>query len=229
MKFLKLALVAHSCVDRPAQAAVKPKVECRLTSLTKSAGILAIIPNGQTIHIKCMGIGSPTVILNCRLGGWAADWRKVHPVDGQEDHESTPGIGPASGSAEDDNHNVRIPPPIIDAALKVAHVGGPYVAVGHSLGGYESLLFKDHYPHSVVSMVLVVPSIPGQLHRFRKAVSGSVGNQFEKFHSGIAVNAQIGASPGSRPALSESSPRILKAASATPRIILQNCRRPLVR
>jgi pimeloyl-ACP methyl ester carboxylesterase len=41
--------------------------------------------------------------------------------------------------------------------------------VGHSLGGFESMLFADKYLTKVVGMVLVDPSIPDQLTRFRRA------------------------------------------------------------
>jgi pimeloyl-ACP methyl ester carboxylesterase len=48
----------------------------------------------------------------------------------------------------------------LEAALKAARIDGPYIAVGHSLGGLEALLFKDRQPQNVVGMVLVDPTVP---------------------------------------------------------------------
>jgi pimeloyl-ACP methyl ester carboxylesterase len=48
------------------------------------------------------------------------------------------------------------------AALQAAHIKGPYVVVGHSLGAYDSLLLADRHPKAVAGMVLVDPSIPDQ-------------------------------------------------------------------
>ena len=81
MKFLQLALaagVAFSGVAHAAAPAAKPKVDPTYRPY-EQPGILAKIPNGQTIHIKCMGSGSPTVILTAGLGDWSAAWRKVQP------------------------------------------------------------------------------------------------------------------------------------------------------
>src|SRR4029079_14907074 len=57
------------------------------------------------------------------------------------------------------------------AALKASRIKGPYVAVGHSFGAFESLLLKHRAPEAVVGMVLVDPSIPDQGDRLNKAVN----------------------------------------------------------
>ena len=44
--------------------------------------------------------------------------------------------------------------------LAAAHVPGPYVLVGHSLGGLFSLLYARTYPDQVSGMVLVDPTTP---------------------------------------------------------------------
>jgi pimeloyl-ACP methyl ester carboxylesterase len=46
--------------------------------------------------------------------------------------------------------------------LKGAGIAGPYVMVGHSLGGLEALRFTDRHRQSVVGMVLVDPDIPNR-------------------------------------------------------------------
>lgn len=169
MKFLKLALVATVALTGPARAADKPKVDPTYLPYEKP-GILAKIPNGQTIHIKCMGTGSPTVILSAGMGGWASDWRTVQPQIAKTTRVCAwdrPGFGFSSGTTQ--TQTVLNTTADLEAALKIAKIRGPYVAVGHSLGGYETLLLKDQNPRAVVGMVLVDPSIPDQFTRLHKA------------------------------------------------------------
>ena len=132
-------------------------------------GILARIAEGKTIHIKCMGTGSPTVILTAGLGD--SEWQKVQPQVARVtrvcfwDRYGSGFSSKATGRETAANNTADL-----IAALKAARVKGPYVVVGHSLGAYESLLLKDRAPEAVVGMVLVDPSIPDQGDRLNKAV-----------------------------------------------------------
>jgi pimeloyl-ACP methyl ester carboxylesterase len=184
MKFLKLALVATVGLAGPAQAADKAKVDPTYLPYEKP-GILAKIPNGQTIHIKCMGKGSPTVILTAGMGGWAGDWRMVQPQIAKTTRACAwdrPGFGFSSGTTQ--RQTVINTTADLEAALKVAHIRRPYVAVGHSLGGYESLLFKDRNPAAVVGMVLVDPSIPDQHARFERSAP-EYSKVIDGFHANL--------------------------------------------
>ncbi len=172
MKCLMLGLVAgvaFSGAAHAAPAAEKPKVDPLYLPYEKP-GTLAKLANGDTIHIKCMGSGSPTVILTAGAGDWSATWRDVQPQIARATRVCAwdrPGFGFSSGSVQP--QTVANTAADLEAALKVAHIDGPYLAVGHSLGGYESLLFKDRNPKDVVGMVLVDPSIPDQHRRLSKA------------------------------------------------------------
>jgi len=171
MKLLKLALatgVAFSGAAFAAAPAAKPKVDPTYIPY-EQVGTLVKIPNGQTIHVKCMGAGSPTVLLTAGAGGWAADWRKVQPQMARTTRVCAwdrPGFGFSSGTAQPQTTANRTAD--LEAALKLARIRGPFVVVGHSLGSYESLVFTDRNPRSVVGMVLVDPSVPDQFTRFRK-------------------------------------------------------------
>jgi len=126
-------------------------------------GILAEVAPGRKIHLICMGQGSPTVILTAGLGNWSETWRKVQPAVAQKTRVcgwDRPGYGFSSPSPEP--QDVAHTTADLEAALKVANIRGPYILVGHSLGGYESLLFADRHPHEVAGMVLVDPSVPDQ-------------------------------------------------------------------
>ena len=59
------------------------------------------------------------------------------------------------------------------AALQTPDFPGPYILVGHSLGGMDMRLYASRYPNEVVGMVLVDPANPYQDKRFA-AVSPTV-------------------------------------------------------
>jgi pimeloyl-ACP methyl ester carboxylesterase len=125
--------------------------------------ILADVGSGRKIHLVCMGQGSPTVVFTSGLGNWSETWRRVQPAVAQKTRACAwdrAGYGFSSPSPEpqDVGHTTSD----LEKALKAAGVAGPFVLVGHSLGGYESLLFADRHPRDVLGMVLVDPSFPDQ-------------------------------------------------------------------
>ena len=125
--------------------------------------VLADVGGGRKIHLFCMGSGRPTVILTAGLGSWSETWRKVQPAIARTTRVCAwdrPGFGYSSPSPEP--QDVRHTTADLENALRAAHVGPPYVVVGHSLGGYESLMFSDRHRGQVRGMVLIDPSIPDQ-------------------------------------------------------------------
>lgn len=133
-------------------------------------GDLVHLRDGRVLHIKCMGTGSPTIVLTAGLGEWSETWRLVQPTLAAQYRTCAwdrAGIGFSSGSYRP--QTVVATTTDLAEGLRRANVSGPLVMVGHSLGGFESMLFADRYPSKVVGMVLVDPSIPDQLTRFRRA------------------------------------------------------------
>ena len=145
-----------------------PELRAAQTSQVEKPGFLARIAEGKTIHIKCMGTGSPTVILTAGLGDSA--WQKVQPQVARVTKVCFwDRYGSGFSSKGTGQETVAENTADLIAALKAARVRGPFVAVGHSLGAFESLLWKDRAPKAVVGMVLVDPSIPDQDDRLKKA------------------------------------------------------------
>lgn len=169
IKICAVAVLVALTTSLPAAAAPKSKVDPAYLRY-EQPGILAKIAGGQIVHLKCMGTGFPTVVLTAGMGDWAATWRKVQPQIARTTRVCAwdrPGFGFSSGTLKP--QTVAATTAALESALKIAHVRGPYIAVGHSLGGYESILFKDRNPTAVVGMVLVDPSIPNQHTRLALA------------------------------------------------------------
>jgi pimeloyl-ACP methyl ester carboxylesterase len=119
------------------------------------------VGKGRTINVVCLGHGSPTVILSAGLDAWSVWWWAVQPTLAKRTRVCAwdrPGSGFSSPSP--DPQDIVHTTEDLERALTKAGIRGPYVMVGHSLGGYEALRFTDLHQKSVVGMVLVDPDIP---------------------------------------------------------------------
>lgn len=121
------------------------------------------LPDGRTLNLWCDGRRGPVVILDA---GWAADsraWRRVMSglsssfrvcaQDRAGSGLSDPGPLPRDGEAVAGD---------LKAALTAGSVPGPYILVGHSLGGLNMRHFARLFPADTAALVLVDPSLPGQ-------------------------------------------------------------------
>ncbi|WP_161978026.1 alpha/beta fold hydrolase [Dictyobacter kobayashii] len=118
---------------------------------------------GYKLHLDCTGTGSPTVILEAGLADTTLVWSKVQPAvstftrvcsyDRAGDGGSEVGQTPRTGKQIVTE---------LHTLLAKAHIAGPYILVGHSLGGLYVRLYASTYPQQVVGMVLVDPSYENQ-------------------------------------------------------------------
>jgi len=111
---------------------------------------------GYKLHIHCMGEGSPTVILAAGLADFSLTWAYVQPEVAKNTRvcsydraglgwsDLSPHPRTASRLAEE-----------LHTLLISADIPGPYVLVGHSLGGMVMRVYAHNYPSEVVGMVLV--------------------------------------------------------------------------
>jgi pimeloyl-ACP methyl ester carboxylesterase len=125
------------------------------------------LADGRKLDLFCEGKGAPAVVLESGLGAGALAWRNVQDqiaattrvcsYDRSGFGRSGPATGPRdAGALADDLFQV----------LKAGKVAGPYVVVGHSLGGYTSRIFASRHPDLVAGLVLVDPSHEEQTKRF---------------------------------------------------------------
>jgi pimeloyl-ACP methyl ester carboxylesterase len=116
---------------------------------------------GHKMFIRCVGPagGSPTVILEAGGGGSSNAWSRVQGLlsprvrscayDRAGLGRSEPGPAPRTMRQEAFE---------LHALLEAAKIPGPFVLVGHSIGGLLVRLYAEQYGSSVVGFVLVDPT-----------------------------------------------------------------------
>ena len=113
---------------------------------------------GYRVHLYCTGTGSPTVVI---VGaGFSFNWGLVQPEVARFTQVCSyyhSGIG-WSESGPKDSCSLRVSE--VHTALKTAGIKGPYVLVGHSLGGLVARLYAGQYPDEVAGMVFVDHALP---------------------------------------------------------------------
>ncbi|SFP67535.1 Pimeloyl-ACP methyl ester carboxylesterase [Geodermatophilus dictyosporus] len=113
------------------------------------------------LHLNCTGSGGPTVVLFNGLGLTSANWARVVPGvarsarvcaydrAGQGWSEDAPQPRDGNQAAAD-----------LHALLQRAGEEGPYVLVGHSIGGDHAMIYAARYPEQVAGMVLLDATDP---------------------------------------------------------------------
>lgn len=125
---------------------------------------------GYKLHISCLGEaanGNPTVILETLSGGMSFYWDWMQPALAKHTRVC---VYDRAGRAwsEPSTRPISLQQTVLDlhTLLKNANVPGPYVLVGHSIGGLYVRKFAADYPNEVVGLVLVDASHPAQLLRY---------------------------------------------------------------
>ena len=124
---------------------------------------------GRSLHLRCTGTGTPTVLLQPGAGEFSSNMGWIAPAVAQQTRVcvydragrgwSDPADAPQDGAAlVADLHTL----------LARAHVAGPYVVAGHSFGGLYTLAFAARYPDEVVGMVLLDSTAPKPATNLRR-------------------------------------------------------------
>lgn len=127
---------------------------------------------GRRLHVSCTGTGSPTVILEAGLGDSSTTWKAVQPAVAAVTRVCAydrAGRGTSDPDPRPEFRTSRAPVEDLDRLLRAAPISGPYVLVGHSLGGAYIRLYASRFPQDVAGMVLVDASHEDQVARFKAA------------------------------------------------------------
>ena len=165
---LLLLLVAPVTATTPAASPVA----------TPAPGLVTL-PNGRQLYLECRGTGSPTVILEAGYRSPATVWSDdlLQPDDPREMVFAgvakftrvclyeRPGVAAVIDGELVPSRSATVPMPRtvedivndLHLLLATAEIPGPYILVGHSLGGLMVRLYAATYPDEVAGMVLVDP------------------------------------------------------------------------
>jgi pimeloyl-ACP methyl ester carboxylesterase len=119
--------------------------------------------NGHRLYLRCVGTGGPTAVLFNGLGEWTPNWAWVQANVSATTRVCSfdrAGEGWGGGRAvREDGHQMASD---LHALLHVAHVPGPYVLAGHSVGGTYALIYAAQYPSQVAGLALIDSATPHQ-------------------------------------------------------------------
>ncbi len=168
--FVVLALVAVG-------GAFETVVEAA-TSNNRPSGGRTYLVAGHNLYLRCVGSGSPAVVLFNGLAERTPSWAwvqrdvarstRVCVFDRAGQGWSGKGVG------RQDAHQLAAD---VKGLLAAANVPGPYVLSGHSVGGTYALAFAMDYPKDVAGVALIdsatpyqfdLPSYPGFYSMWRR-------------------------------------------------------------
>lgn len=125
---------------------------------------------GRKMYIDCRGTGSPTVVFEAGLDvGGAISWTLVHDSIAKNSRACAYNrAGIVWSEPSPAPHNAVTVANDLHATLTVAGEKGPYVLVGHSLGGPYIMTYTKRYGPDVAGLVFVDASHPDQVQRLAK-------------------------------------------------------------
>jgi pimeloyl-ACP methyl ester carboxylesterase len=143
---------------------------------------------GYRLHINCTGTGNPTVIIDAGLGDWSTGWGFVQPEVAKTTRVCTydragwgwSDAGPLPRDAAQDAKELH-------TLLKNANIPGPYIMVGHSLGGLTVRVFVHDYASEVIGIVLIDSMTPQQFAQSPTDVQPRLNTQSRPFNPLVAL------------------------------------------
>jgi pimeloyl-ACP methyl ester carboxylesterase len=118
---------------------------------------------GFRLHLNCVGIGSPTVIIEAGSNDFSVGWSDIQSNVAQRTQTCT--YDRAGMGWSDYDSEIPLPTRVVRnlrAALINAQIQPPYVLVGHSWGGILVREFAAQHPNEVSGLVFVDSSHENQ-------------------------------------------------------------------
>jgi pimeloyl-ACP methyl ester carboxylesterase/membrane protease YdiL (CAAX protease family) len=125
---------------------------------------------GYQLHVRCIGQGHPTVVLEAGSGAPADVWAWVQPALAEHTRVCAydrAGLGWSDPSPRP--RDARSVAEELRTLLANAGEHGPFVLAGHSLGGQYALAYAATFPEEVGGMVLVDAQHPDTFFRLPEA------------------------------------------------------------
>lgn len=153
-------VIAAICVALLAGVLYQTLGERRDLKRFPAPGKFVQVENRQ-VHVRDMGQGSPTVILESGLMSTVLAWNEIQPELAKSTRVISydrAGLGWSDGGPEPRNASRLIDE--LHALLAEMKISPPYILVGHSFGGVTTPLFATRYAEEVAGVVLIDPVAP---------------------------------------------------------------------
>ncbi len=138
---------------------------------------------GHRLYLDCHGQGSPTIVLDNGLGEVTASWARIMPqIDSTTRVCAYDRAGQGWSQDAADRQDGVAAARDLHQLLSVAGEHGPYVLVGHSIGGTYAMTYAARYPHQVAGMVLLDSAGPEQF-----TAIPSYAGQYAVMHRVVAL------------------------------------------
>jgi pimeloyl-ACP methyl ester carboxylesterase len=142
---------------------------------------------GAAMHIHCTGAGAPTVVLEAGATGFAQRWAWVQPRLAMRARVCSYDRAGMGFSEDAGAHDGVAAADRLRALLRAAGEAGPYMLVGHSIGGAYIRIFTERYPEDVVALAFVDPNHPDQLARYPAEARSAQG----RFSTVLSVASKL--------------------------------------
>lgn len=126
---------------------------------------------GYRLHMHVEGEGTPTVVFDSGAGGIGLAWELVRPAIAKVARVMVydrAGLGWSDPSPKPRRADVMAEE--LRTLLTNANIEGPFILVGHSLGGVVARQFAAKYPNEVAGLVLVDSAHEQQMKHFPEAL-----------------------------------------------------------
>jgi pimeloyl-ACP methyl ester carboxylesterase len=140
---------------------------------------------GYRLRIDCQGSGGPTVVMDSGLTFHRHTWDRVAPQVAAFTRVCT--YDRAGLGQSDPAPTPRTSQQVVDdlrTLLARAGVPGPYVLVGHSVGGLNVQFFARQNPDQVIGLVLVDSSHEDQASRFSALLPARLRDEYLRVENG---------------------------------------------
>lgn len=126
-----------------------------------------VVIEGHQFHIYCTGDGPLTVILESGAGAASLAWAWIQPEVAKSSRVcSYDRAGYGWSSPTDVPMDAINTSQQLHSVLMAANIPGPYILVGHSIGGAYVRMFAANYPRDVAGVVLIDATNPSILETY---------------------------------------------------------------